>query len=533
MVVNMSSPAPAFSAPTVLQPTILQPTAFTAHQPAQHSICPFRNASPSVLCTHFPPSATIALQHPPSTPPQSLTSELQANDPEVYDLVRRETQRQCRSLELIASENFTSPSVMECLGSAFTNKYSEGYPSARYYGGNEVVDDMENLCRQRALAAFGLDPEEWGVNVQPYSGSPANFAVYTALLRPHDRIMGLDLPSGGHLTHGFYTPRRRVSATSIFFESLPYVVHSDTGRIDYEDLAHRAGIFIPRCLIAGGSAYPREWDYARFRQVADNVGAYLVVDMAHISGLVATGCARNPFEYADVVTTTTHKSLRGPRSGVIFFRKTPSANIANPPDSMEAAINGAVFPALQGGPHNHQIAGLTTQLREVMTPQFKEYSKQVVVNARALADQLMSHGYKLVTDGTDNHLVLLDLRPSKFSGSKAQFLFDKCSITLNKNAVHGDKSAMNPGGVRLGSPALTTRGFVEEDFRQVADFIHAGIQVGLDIQSRTGVKLVDFKPELENNAALEAIKRQVEAFALSFDMPGVSPEELISFKETE
>lgn len=252
---------------------------------------------------------------------------------------------------------------------------------------------MESLCQGRALSAFVLDPSEWGVNVQPYSGSPANFAAYSALLRLHDRIMGLDLPSGGHLKNGVFTARRRVSATSIFFESFPYVVDGKTGLIDYDDLAHRAKTFAPRCIIAGGSAYPREWDYARFREVANAVGAYLLVDMAHISGLVATGQAKTPFEYADVVTTTTQKSLRGPRAGVIFFRKTPTAKVANPVDSMEAAINGSVFPALQGGPHNHQIAALATQLREVMTPQFKEYSRPVVTNAAALADQLMKHGY--------------------------------------------------------------------------------------------------------------------------------------------
>lgn len=456
------------------------------------------------------------------------TAPLADVDPVVARLVSREALRQRRGLELIASENFTSRAVMDALGSVFTNKYSEGYPGARYYGGNQVVDDLEELTRKRALEAFKLDPTVWGVNVQPYSGSPANFAVYTALLEPHDRIMGLDLPSGGHLTHGFYTAKKRVSATSIYFESLPYKVNMKTGYIDYGALEEQARLFCPRCIIAGGSAYPREWDYGRFRQIADESSAYLLVDMAHISGLVATGCAASPFEYADVVSSTTHKSLRGPRAGIIFYRKVPrdSDRGAGAGVDLEAAINSAVFPSLQGGPHNHQIAGLAVQLREVVTPEFTEYSRQVVKNASALADRLMSLGYKLVTDGTDNHLVLWDLRPSNFSGSKAQILFDCCSITLNKNAVHGDKAAMNPGGVRLGTPALTSRGFIEKDFVKVADFLHRGIQIGLQIQERTGKKLVDFKPALESCKELEDLRRDVETFADGFPMPGNGAEVL-------
>lgn len=499
-----------------------------------------KNASMSpqpTLCAQSPPASSSipdTFSSFPTTASSSATTPiptaLRAADPEMFDLLQSEKSRQCRSLELIASENFTSPEVLQCLGSVFTNKYSEGYPGARYYGGNEVIDRVESLCRQRALAAFGLDPSVWGVNVQPYSGSPANFAVYTALLKPHDRIMGLDLPSGGHLTHGFYTAKRRVSATSIYFESMPYVVDEVSGRIDYDELEKRAMMFKPRCLIAGGSAYPREWDYVMFRQVADNVGAYLLVDMAHISGLVATGYAKNPFEYADVVTTTTHKSLRGPRSGMIFYKKKVSEKIINGIENMDDAINNAVFPALQGGPHNHQIAALTTQLREVKTTEFANYSEQVVKNAKAFADKLMQLGVKLVTDGTDNHLVLCDLRPMGFSGSKAQLLFDKCAITLNKNTVCGDKSALNPGGVRLGTPALTTRGFVEKDFEQVAEYIYEGLLIGIDIQKKTGPKLANFKPAIENNEALEGLRRKVETFALSFDMPGITREEMATFE---
>merc|ERR550537_1802923 len=276
-------------------------------------------------------------------------------DPEIADLIDQERHRQLHGIELIASENFTSGAVMECLGSCLTNKYSEGQAGSRYYGGNEIIDKIENLCKMRALEAFGLKENEWGVNVQPYSGSPANFAVFTGLLSPHARIMGLNLPCGGHLTHGFYTldkktmSRKPVSATSVYFESLPYRVHPETGLIDFDELAKTAGVFKPALIVCGGSAYPRDWDYAKFREIADANGALLMMDMAHISGLVATQEAANPFEVCDIVTTTTHKSLRGPRSGIIFFRKDARG--------FEDKINNAVFPALQGGPHEHQIAG--------------------------------------------------------------------------------------------------------------------------------------------------------------------------------
>ena len=316
---------------------------------------------------------------------------------------------------------------MDCLGSALTNKYSEGYAGHRYYGGNEIIDQIEGLCQQRALEAYGLNPEEWGVNVQPYSGSPANFAVYTALLNPHDRIMGLDLPSGGHLTHGFYTyskaegTRKAVSATSVYFESLPYRVHPDTGLIDFESLASLAGLFKPALIVCGGSAYPRDWDYAQFRKIADDNGALLMMDMAHISGLVATQEANNPFEVCDIVTTTTHKSLRGPRAGMIFYRKDARG--------FGPKIDQAVFPALQGGPHEHQIAGIATQLKEVMTPEFKAYIQQVKKNAVALSDTLKSKGYSIATDGTENHLILWDLRPQGITGSKIEKVCDAAHMT--------------------------------------------------------------------------------------------------------
>ncbi|XP_077254245.1 serine hydroxymethyltransferase 3, chloroplastic-like isoform X2 [Tasmannia lanceolata] len=327
-------------------------------------------------------------------------------DPEVHAIIEKEKQRQFKCLELIASENFTSRAVMEAVGSCLTNKYSEGLPGKRYYGGNEFIDQIESLCQERALSAFHLDGKKWGVNVQPLSGSPANFEVYTALLSPHDRIMGLDLPHGGHLSHGFMTSKRRVSGTSIYFESMPYRLDESTGLVDYEMLEKTAILFRPKLIIAGASAYPRDFDYPRMRKIADSVGAFLMMDMAHISGLVAASVVANPFEYCDVVTTTTHKSLHGPRGGMIFFRKDPVLGV-----DLETAINNAVFPGLQGGPHNHTIGGLSVCLKHAQTPEFSAYQAQVVSNCKSLAGQLIELGYTLVSGGTDNHLVLVDLRP--------------------------------------------------------------------------------------------------------------------------
>ncbi|KAF8647409.1 hypothetical protein AX16_006723 [Volvariella volvacea WC 439] len=454
-------------------------------------------------------------------------------DPEVHNIIEKETWRQLTGLELIASENLTSLATMQANGSILTNKYSEGLPAARYYGGNEYIDELENLCRKRALEAFNLDPAKWGVNVQPYSGSTANFAALTALIQPQDRLMGLGLPDGGHLTHGYYTAKKKMTASSIYFQSFPYAITPDTNLVDYGGLASQAKVFKPRLIICGASAYPRDWDYAKLKEIADREGAWLMADIAHTSGLIAAQTLNNPFEYCDVVTTTTHKTLRGPRAGLIFFRK----DLENAKD-LEKRVNEAVFPACQGGPHNNTIAAIATALKQVASPVFREYAKQVISNARTLADYLVGHGYKLQTGGTDNHLVLWDLRPLSLTGSKVEKVCDLLGITINKNAVSGDTSAQVPGGIRLGTSALTSRDMKEEDIKVVADFLHRAVQLSLVLQKEAGSKLLkDFvrvatTPDESKQGwkQVKQLREEVQAFASKWPLPGVDAK---NFKKPE
>lgn len=405
-----------------------------------------------------------------------------------------------------------------------TNKYSEGYPGARYYGGNEFIDQSESLCIKRALSTYRLSEAEWGVNVQTLSGSPANFQFFTAVLNVHDRIMGLDLPHGGHLSHGYEIANKKVSMVSKYFESMSYRLDEETGFIDYDEMEKFAVRFRPKVLIAGASAYARLYDYARMRQIADKVGAILLADMAHISGLVAADVIPSPFDHCDAVTTTTHKSLRGPRGAMIFWRKGQKGVDKNGQPIMydfDDKINAAVFPGLQGGPHNHTITALATALKMASSQEFKEYQEQVLKNSKALADTLVSKGFTLVSGGTDNHLVLLDLRNKGINGNKGELICEMASIVMNKNTVPGDKSAITPSGLRVGAPSMTSRGLVEDDFRKIGEFISRAIDIGVEVQKQTGPKLVAWKKALETPPAdLLALKTEVEDFASSFDTVG-------------
>ncbi len=374
-------------------------------------------------------------------------------DPQIAEVMELELGRQRRNLELIASENLVSPYVMAAMNSVLTNKYAEGYPGRRYYGGCEYVDIAEQLCIDRAKELFGAN----FANVQPHSGSQANSAVYLALCKPGDTVLGMDLANGGHLSHG--SP---VSFSGKLYNAISYRVDETTGLIDYEDIRRQALEYHPKMIIAGASAYPRIIDFKIFREVADEVGAYLMVDMAHIAGLVAAGLHPSPLPYADVVTTTTHKTLRGPRGGVILSN---DADIAK-------KINSAVFPGTQGGPLMHIVAAKAVAFGEALKPEFKEYQTQVVKNASVMAQTLLDGGVKLVSGGTDNHLMLLDLCDQEISGRELEERLDQVRITVNKNKVPGDqRSARETSGIRIGSPAVTTRGFKEEEMKTIGQLI--------------------------------------------------------------
>lgn len=464
----------------------------------------------------------------PQSHKEMLQRSLIDSDPEIAEIMKLEIQRQRESIILIASENVTSRAVFDALGSPMSNKYSEGYPGARYYGGNQHIDQIELTCQARALTAFRLDSEKWGVNVQTLSGSPANLQVYQAIMKPHDRLMGLDLPHGGHLSHGYQTQNKKISAISTYFETLPYRVNLETGIIDYERLEENALLYRPKVLVAGTSAYCRLIDYARMRNIADKVGAYLLVDMAHISGLVAGGVIPSPFEYADIVTTTTHKSLRGPRGAMIFFRKGVRSTDAKTGKQtlydLEGPINFSVFPGHQGGPHNHTITALAVALKQAATPEFRAYQEQIIKNAKALENELKKLEYKLVADGTDSHMVLLDLRPQQLDGARVEAVLEQVNIACNKNAIPGDKSALTPYGIRIGTPAMTSRGFGTEDFERVARYIDQSIKICKEVQSalpKSDNKLKDFRAQVSsgNVTKINELKQEISSWAGSYPLP--------------
>jgi glycine hydroxymethyltransferase len=412
---------------------------------------------------------------------EKMARPLAEVDPEVADAVRHEVERQHGQLELIASENFTSEAVLEATGSVFTNKYAEGYPGKRYYGGCEFTDIVENLARERAKKLFGAEY----VNVQPHSGSQANQAAYAAVLAHGDTIMGLNLAHGGHLTHG-----HPLNFSGKTYHVVPYNVRREDERIDYDEVERLAREHKPKMIVAGASAYPRIIDFARFRQIADGVGAVFLVDMAHIAGLVAAGVHPNPCEYADIVTSTTHKTLRGPRAGLILAR-----------EKYAKEIDKTVFPGTQGGPLVHVVAAKAVCFLEALLPEFATYQKQVVANAQTMARALMDAGFRVVSGGTDTHLVLLDVFSKGLRGKEAEQALDRARITVNKNAIPFDTNPpMNPSGIRLGSPAVTTRGFQEAEMREV------------------GALIAEVLTNLSNEQAIAAVRQRVEVLTARFPL---------------
>lgn len=382
-----------------------------------------------------------------------MINALEQYDPQIFELIRQESARQSGSIRLIPSENYVSKAVLLASGSCLTNKYAEGYPGKRYYEGQQVTDLIERLATERATKLFKADH----ANVQPYSGSVANLAAYSALINPGDTIMGLSLSHGGHLTHGW-----KVSLTSKFYNSVPYTVNTDTGLLDFNLIEDLAKKHKPKVIVSGATAYPREIDFEKFHQIAKQVGAYLISDIAHIAGLVVAGIHKSPVPYADIVSTTTHKTLRGPRGGMLLCKEEHASK-----------VDKAVFPGLQGGPHMHTITAIAVAMAEANTPEFVAYAKQIVKNAKALAAKLMEYGFNLVTGGTDNHLILIDLRNKNIPGKKMAKALDRARIVTNYNTIPGDTAPpMNPNGVRIGTPAISTRGMKEPEMAQIAAFFN-------------------------------------------------------------
>ena len=390
-----------------------------------------------------------------------MTTPLEASDPQLFGIIERELERQNTTIQLIASENFTSRAVIEAQGSVLTNKYSEGYPHKRYYGGNQVVDEAEDLARDRACALFGAEH----ANVQPHSGANANMAVFLAVLQPGDKVMGMRLDQGGHLTHG--SP---VNFSGRLYDFASYGVHETTEQLDYDEIARVARAERPKLIIAGATAYPRTIDFERFRAIADEVGAILMVDAAHIAGLIAGGAHPSPLPHADIVTFTTHKTLRGPRAGAILCR-----------EQYAAAIDKAVFPGLQGGPLMHVVAAKAVAFHEAAQPDFRRYAADIVANAQALAAALAEHGFRIISGGTDNHLLLVDLRPFAVTGKIAQEALDRAGITTNKNAIPNDpEKPFVTSGLRLGTAAVTTAGMGTDEMVQIAEMIASALRAADD-----------------------------------------------------
>lgn len=443
-----------------------------------------------------------------------MKSALKTSDPKIFSFIQNEKKRQVESIELIPSENYVSPAVLEAMGSILTNKYSEGFVGHRYYGGNANVDDVEQECINRVKKIFGVVH----ANVQPYSGSPANFAVYTALLNPGDAISGMNLPDGGHLTHGW-----KVSATAKYFKSYPYHVKAD-GHVDFDELWKIAKEQKPKMIWCGASAYPREIEFAKFAEIADSIGAYLIADISHISGLIIGGVHKSPVKYAHVITTTTHKTLRGPRGAMIMVTQK---GVDKDPE-LPQKIDKAIFPGLQGGPHNHTTAGIAVALGEAMKPSFKKYAVQIVKNAQAMADEFKKHDIKIVSGGTDNHLLLLDLTKEGHLGSQLEYAMDLASMTANKNTIPADTSSpFYPSGLRLGTPALTTRGMKEKDMRQIARWIvqiidHIKIYPLPEDKTKRMAFMEDFKKKMDHDAFLRGISKEVKKFTAKFPVPGIT-----------